>query len=269
MNSQKPRVLAFVNQKGGVSKTTLAAQVAFGLARHHGKGVLAIDMDPQANLTVALGAQGKEDPNALVYEILNRRQVDQYQTIENNLWLQPSTIDLARAEMGFINRPDSQFLLKKAFSSPPLNSGYADANWLERYDFVILDSPPNLGLLTLNCLVAATEVYIPLTCDVYAMNGVAALMDTIQLVKGTMNPSLAIGGVIPSRVDARRVIDRNSLQMMQEFYADLVFKTRIPESTALKEAGGQGKAIWDHDPKSQAAEALSRLCIEILERKGA
>lgn len=256
-SAKKPRIIAFVNQKGGVCKTTLAAQVAYGMAAR-GNKVLAIDMDPQGNLTTALGCAGDFDPTLSAVRVLEDRVVmDTVPMAEENLSLIPTDIGLARAEMGLISRPDWQFLLIQALKSSVLG--------VRALDFIIIDSPPNLGLLTINTLMATNEIYIPLTCDTYAFNGLAALTETIKVIKG-MNPSLTLAGVIPVRVNAQRNIDKESLADMANRFPNILFKARIPESTALKEAGGLGKSIWDHARGSLAAVAVANLCEEILER---
>ena len=258
--AKQPRILAFVNQKGGVCKTTIAAQIAYALALR-GKKVLAIDMDPQGNLTTALDAQGWANapgddygPPTGTYWTLDNRRLGNFVSVRTNLDIMPTDIGLAKAEMGFISRPDYQFLLTKAIQATPLH-----------YDFIIIDSPPNLGLLTINTLLAAREVIIPLTCDTYAFNGLSALTETIGVIK-TMNPSLFLSGVVAARVNAQRNIDKESLQKMTEMFPDILFQARIPENTALKEAGGLGKSIWEHASGSLAAVAFDTLCDEILER---
>lgn len=250
---KKPRIIAFVNQKGGVCKTTLAAQLAYGLA-DDGCKVLAIDMDPQGNLTTALGIpEESTDANSTMISLQSRTLM---QVLARPfLHIVPTDIGLAKAEMGFISRPDWQFLLSLAIKeSKP-----------EAYDYIIIDSPPNLGLLTINTLMAAQEIIIPLTCDTYAFNGLAALTDTIRTVR-TINPSLTLSGVVAARVNVQRNIDKESLQKMAEMFPDILFKARIPENTALKEAGGLGKSIWEHAAGSLAATALGWFCKEVQER---
>lgn len=256
---KKPRVLAFVNQKGGVCKTTIAAQLAYGLANRDQK-VLAIDMDPQGNLTTALGFGDGFDDSCSSMAALTNRDVEGTVAVKGDgtirLSLMPSDISLAKAEMGFISRPDWQFLLRQALKVKIMEMGF---------DFILIDSPPNLGLLTINTLMAAEEIIIPLTCDNYAFNGLSALTETIAVIKG-MNPSLTLSGVVAARVNAQRNIDKESLQKMAEMFPDILFKAKIPENTALKEAGGLGKSIWEHAPGSLAAGALANLCVEVMER---
>ncbi len=255
--AKKPRILAFVNQKGGVCKTTIAAQLAYALGMRD-KKVLAIDMDPQGNLTTAMGFGTGFDDHCSTMRALERRIVDGIEPIRKGsmrVSVLAADIGLAKAEMGFISRPDWQFLLKQALKDMVLDMGF---------DFILIDSPPNLGLLTINTLMAAEEVIIPLTCDSYAFNGLAALTETIGVVKG-MNPSLTLSGVVAARVNMQRNIDKESLKKMEDQFPDILFKARIPENTALKEAGGLGKSIWEHAPGSLAAAALSNLCEEILE----
>lgn len=257
--AKKPRIIAFVNQKGGVLKTTLAAQVAYGLARS-GLKVLAIDMDPQGNLSQAHNFRPDLvfPLNSTLAALTRKAIANTYETAAN-LRLIPSDITLAKAEMGFIGLPDSHALLTKALSRS-LGDLYPTG-----LDYVIIDSPPNLGLLTLNTLYAATEVIIPLTCDSYAMNGVAALLETIEIIQET-NSQLQITGYAACKVDMRRNIDQQSILKMTEVFGEKLFKSFIPESTALKVAGGLGVSIWDHDHRTLACASISALCAEIIER---
>lgn len=255
--AKKPRVIAFVNQKGGVLKTTLTAQVSYGLARR-GKRVLTIDMDPQGNLTQAMQFQPDliSDLNSTLAVLTHKRIVHTYEAAENLRHI-PADITLAKAELGFVGLADSHALLTKALErSLPT---------LAPFDFITIDSPPNLGLLVRNTLYAASEVVIPLTCDNYAMSGVGALMETIEIIKET-NKGLKITGVVACKVDMRRLIDQQSIAKMQQVFGDLLFKARIPESTALKVAGGLGLSLWAHDPGSLAIPALDAVCEEIIER---
>lgn len=256
--AKKPRVIAFVNQKGGVLKTTLTAQVSYGLARR-GQRVLAIDMDPQGNLTQAMRFEPDmiSDLNSTLAVLTHKRIVHTYKAAENLRHI-PADITLAKAELGFVGLADSHALLTKALerSLPTLHPAF---------DFITIDSPPNLGLLVRNTLYAATEVVIPLTCDNYAMSGVGALLETIEIIKET-NKGLKITGVVACKVDMRRVIDQQSIAKMEKAFGPLLFKARIPESTALKVAGGLGLSLWAHDPGSLAIPPLDAVCEEIIER---
>lgn len=258
--SKKPRVLSLVNQKGGVSKTTVAAQIAYGMARRD-KKVLVVDMDPQSNLTTAMGIADDVNPNFTTKQALTHRELPGVHN-SRSIYVIPATIHLAELERSLIARTDWQFLLSKALK-PKDGTPYADL--FPTLDFIIIDSPPNLGLLTVNTLMAAEEVIIPLTCDTYAFNGITALTDTIGEIRA-MSPALRLMGVVASRVDMRRKIDQESLQTMKGMFADILFDAKIPENTKLKEAGGLGKSIWEHDSGGLAVLAFDGLCEEILQR---
>jgi chromosome partitioning protein len=251
------RTLAYVNQKGGVCKTTLAAQTAYGLARL-GKKVLGIDLDPQGNLTFSLGLKpDKIQRDATVGAVLEKRElVGIYNTPISYLDVIPADIGLARLERSLSGLADWQFCLQFALKDAAA----------ERYDYILLDCPPNLGLLTINGLMAAQEVVIPVTCDSYALKGMVDLWETIRTVQ-KMNASLGILGVIATRVNLQRNIDKDMLKLLKERFPTLLFSTRIPENTALKVAGGLGKSIWEHDAGSLAIPALEALCEEIVNRE--
>lgn len=257
-SAKKPRIIAFVNQKGGVLKTTLTAQVAYGLART-GFKVLAIDMDPQGNLSQALHTHEEDNPAPFItaLDALEQREIRLAYGVTENLNIVPADASLSKAEMGFGYLPDSHALLKKAIEKMVL--------FPAGLDFILVDSPPNIGLLTRNIIYAATEVVIPMTCDNYAMNGVAVLMDFIDIIKEA-NKELVITGVVPCKVDTRRVIDQQSMTELARIFGDKVFKTQIPECTALKVAGGLGLSIWEHDSRNLVVTRLADLCLEILER---
>lgn len=258
-----PRIIAVVNQKGGASKTTLAAQIAYGLARR-GKKILAIDMDPQGNLTTALGLAKHISPGFLSSDLLREKRVPGVHwctTPNGGFHVIPTDVGLAKAEKNLNHDSRWQYLLKMALK--PVDGPYAEL--YPTLDFIIIDSPPNLGLLTINTLTAAQEIIVPITCDVYAFNGLTALTETIAEIRD-LNPSLTLMGVVACRVDLRRSIDQESIQQMTEMFTGLLFRARIPENTALKEAGGKGQSIWDYRPGSLAVPAFDQLCDEIIER---
>lgn len=256
--AKKPRILSLVNQKGGVCKTTIAAQLTYGLARKGAK-VLAIDMDPQGNLSTALAVGDMDGEPTTTEALLTQTLKPCYLGGSGNgagYYAVPADISLAKTEMSLIGRADWQFLLTE---------GIKGLKHIPDLDFIIIDSPPNLGLLTINTLMAAEEVIIPMTCDNYSFNGLAALTDTISVIK-RMNPSLTLAGVVAARVSPNRNIDKQSIKKMEETFPDILFASKIPECTALKVAGGLGKSIWDHDSGSLAATALASLCDEVMER---
>ncbi len=251
------RIITYVNQKGGVCKTTLAAQTAYGLARR-GRRVLAIDMDPQGNLTSSLGIPANTVHGLNVGTMLDKKELWGILNAPNYPCLDiiGADISLARMERSFQGLTDWQFLLKTALKDPAIE---------ERYDYVIIDCPPNLGLLTINGLVGAREVIIPTTCDNYALKGLADLWETIRTVQ-TIHPALTILGVVATRVNAQRNIDQDTLDVLRQRFPELLFKSQIPENTALKVSGGLSQSLWDYAPRSLAVPALDALCDEIEER---
>lgn len=251
------RIIAFANQKGGALKTTLTAHMAHGLARFHKKRVLAIDLDPQGNLTMSMGKQGEAREGFDANSVLKAQRITQVTHVSACLDVIPSNINLAGADMGLSGEVDFQFLLRNALENP-------DGTNLD-YDYILIDTPPTLSLLTINALVAADTVLIPLTCDGFGMSGVAALTRTIAKLQ-RLNPTLLIGGVIPCRYDQRRVIDRDMVRKMIESFHDLVYSHKVPESTALKECCPMGQIIWDYNPSALAAPVMEALCAEMLER---
>jgi chromosome partitioning protein len=229
--------------------------MAYGLAAL-GKKVLAVDLDSQGNLTMAMGMRGEFDATQNTTWMLTHEASPTPRAVRENLYLIPADISLARTEMGLLG-PTFQFLLKNALTrllSPEFG-----------FDYILIDAPPNLNLLTINALVAADLVIVPLTCDGYAMSGIADLTRTITTLQ-QLNPSLSLGGVVACRFSRQRVIDRQMVAEMERAFGPLLFKAKVPESTALKECGPLGKSIWDYAPSSLAAPIMAELCQELLEK---
>ncbi len=249
-----PRIYAIINQKGGVGKTTTSVNLAACLAQA-GSRVLLVDIDPQGNTTSGLGVdRGRLD--ACIYDLLlgDREPEDVLLDTElPNLRLLPATLDLAGAEIELVSAMSREHRLKRI---------------LERiggaYDFVLIDSPPSLGLLTVNALTAANGVLIPIQCEYYALEGISQLLHTINLVRRHLNPTLAIAGVLLTMHDPRTNLSQQVIQEVQAHFGPKVFNTIIPRNIRLSEAPSHGLPITLYDPKSKGAEAYQSLAQEVL-----
>lgn len=248
--------LAILNQKGGVGKTTTAVNLAAGLAKA-GQRTLLIDLDPQGNATTGLGAS-KAALESTVYDLLlgmcSWSEVV-VATDVPNLDLMPSTLDLAGAVIELANLPERERRLAH---------GLAGAT--ETYRYIIIDTPPSLGLLPLNSLVAAQTVLIPMQCEFYALEGLAQLEYTMRLVKRQLNPSLEVLGILLTMVDSRARLCRDVIATVRRQYGPRVFSTLIPRTIRLSEAPSYGETIFAFDPKGKGARAYQSLTREVLER---
>ena len=247
------RVYALANQKGGVGKTTTAINVAACLAEA-GESALVIDLDPQANATSGLGARANGSSS---YDLLDGAPLADLikRTRFPNLDLVPSKPDLAGAAVELARREDGDRYLVDSL---------AEAG--ERYGFVFLDCPPSLGPLTVNALAAADRVLVPVQAEYYALEGLAQLMRSIELVRRRLNPSLAIGGVLLTMVDGRTRLAADVVSEVRRHFGELVFKTVVPRSVRLAEAPSYGLPAIAHDRHSSGAEAYWKVAMELVER---
>lgn len=252
------RVLAVANQKGGVGKTTTAINLATGLAMA-GQQVLLIDMDPQANLTSGVGLKGRAADVGTIYNALTtdveNPQAFILDTAVKNMTLVPADRNLTGAEVELVLLPNREHRLR-AFLTP----------LRDRFDVILIDTPPSLGLLTLNALVAADAVLIPLNCEYFALEGLADLVATLRRVRATFNPSLDIAGVLMTMYDERTNLGQQVARDIRAFFQERVYTTVIPRNIRLGEAPSHGLPAIVYDARSRGAEAYVALAREFLAR---
>ena len=245
------KVIAFANQKGGVAKTTTTLNLAAAFVEE-GHRVLCVDMDPQGNLTMSQGI----DPDAieqsmfdvLVYdlpirEVIRRREVD----------VACSSIDLAGAEIAMSTKIGRERSLDKALR--PIE---------EDYDFICIDTPPSLGLLTINALTAADQVIVPVQCEYLSMRGLIQLQNTLSMIQENLNPDVVIAGILPTMVDTRTLHAKEAIEILEENFGDRVFGARIRKTVRFAEAPVKGMSVLKYDPNGTAADAYRQLAKEVL-----
>ena len=247
------RVIAVANQKGGVGKTTTAVNLSTSLAKKN-KKVILIDGDPQGNATSGLGVE--KDPENSLYDVLVN-EVDIKATLQDTcvktLKVCPSNMDLAGAEVELVSQMSREFRMKEKID--PIK---------EEYDYIIIDCPPSLGLITLNSFTAADSVLIPVQCEYYALEGLGQLLNTINLVKKHLNKNLEIEGAVLTMYDMRTNLSNQVVKEVKRYFDDKVYKTVIPRNIKLSEAPSFGMPIGLYDPKSKGARAYEKLAREVL-----
>ena len=252
------RVVAVANQKGGVGKTTTAINLATSIART-GRRVLLIDLDPQGNLTSGIGLRGQRAPGGTVYEaLLSDADPASFlaPTTVPSMFLVPTDRNLTGAEIELVPMPERERRLKRVVDG-----------LRPSFDFVFIDCPPSLGLLTLNALVAADAVLIPLHCEYFALEGLADLVGTMRRVRASFNPALDIEGVLLTMYDERTNLGQQVSANIREFFKEKVFNTVIPRNIRLGEAPSHGVPVILYDARSRGAEAYIALAKEFLARE--
>ncbi|MDM5157588.1 sporulation initiation inhibitor protein Soj [Bacillus sp. DX1.1] len=248
------KIIAIANQKGGVGKTTTSVNLGAGLAQV-GKKVLLVDIDAQGNATTGVGIE-KSELNQCIYNVLVEDAEVQaiiQKTATENLDVLPATIQLAGAEIELVPTISREVRLQRALQ--PIRN---------EYDYIIIDCPPSLGLLTINALTAADSVIIPVQCEYYALEGLSQLLNTVRLVQKHLNKNLAIQGVLLTMLDARTNLGIQVIDEVKKYFRDKVYRSIIPRNVRLSEAPSHGKPIMQYDAKSRGAEVYIDLAEEVI-----
>jgi chromosome partitioning protein len=245
------QVIAFANQKGGVAKTTTTLNLAVAF-KEHGFDVLAVDLDPQGNLTMSQGMDPDQVERSMydvlvhsmpVEEVIHRAEVD----------VAVSSIDLAGAELALSSMIGRERALQKALL--PVRN---------QYDYILIDTPPSLGLLTINALTASDGVIVPVQCEYLSLRGLVQLENTLSMIRENLNPVVEIKGILPTMYDSRTVHSREAMEMLKENFGDLVFETRIKKTVRYAEAPVEGSSVLKYDSSGPAAKAYRDLAREVL-----
>lgn len=251
------KTICIVNQKGGVGKTTTSVNLASALA-HLGRKVLLIDLDPQGNASSGLGLKRHQYQDCNVYHVLiGQAEVakSMYETQTKGLFVLPANSDLVGAEIELVDEANREYCLKQALSEIK-----------KEFDYILIDCPPSLSLLTINALSAADSFLVPLQCEYYALEGLSQLLNTAGLIKKKLNPGLKIEGILLTMYDSRNNLSHQVVSEIQNHFKDKVFSTIIPRNVRLSEAPSHGLSIFDYDQKSVGAKRYYDLGVELDER---
>jgi chromosome partitioning protein len=247
-----PRVIAFANQKGGVAKTTTTLNLAVAFAER-GLRVLAIDLDPQGNLTMSQGMNPDTIERSMFDVLVHRLPITEI-VVRTEIDVAVSSIDLAGAELALSSMIGRERALEKALM--PVKS---------QYDYILIDTPPSLGLLTINALVASNGVIVPVQCEYLSLRGLVQLENTMSMIRENLNPELKIAGILPTMFDTRTLHSREAVEILEENFGDLVYKTRIRKTVRYAEAPVKGSSVLKYDPNGPAADAYRALAEEVLD----
>jgi len=250
--TQQAKVIAFANQKGGVAKTTTTLNVAVAFAEK-GHRVLCVDMDPQGNLTMSQGIDPDKVEHSLYDVLVNDMPISEI-IVKREIDIAVASIDLAGAEIAMSTKIGRERSLEKALKEV-----------IGDYDFVCIDTPPSLGLLTINALTAANKVIVPVQCEYLSMRGLIQLQNTLSMIRENLNPDIEIEGILPTLVDSRTVHAKEAIEILEENFGDRVFASRIRKTVRFAEAPVKGMSVLKYDPDGTAAQAYRQLAEEVLE----
>ena len=251
------RTIAIANQKGGVGKTTTAINLSACLAEK-GKKVLAVDMDPQGNMTSGLGVDKDSVENTIYNLIIGEAKMEEVliKDVLENLDIIPTNIDLSGAEIELLDVEEKEYIVRNEIDKIKDN-----------YDFIIIDCPPSLSMLTINAMTTADSVLVPIQCEYYALEGLSQLIHTVELVRDRLNPKLTIEGVVLTMYDARTNLSLQVVENVKDNLEQTIYKTIIPRNIRLAEAPSYGIPINKYDPKSAGAESYLRLADEVIDKE--
>ncbi len=251
------RTIAIANQKGGVGKTTTAINLSACLAEK-GKKVLAVDMDPQGNMTSGLGVDKDSVENTIYNLIIGEAKMEEVliKDVLENLDIIPTNIDLSGAEIELLDVEEKEYIVRNEINKIKDN-----------YDFIIIDCPPSLSMLTINAMTTADSVLVPIQCEYYALEGLSQLIHTVKLVRDRLNPKLTIEGVVFTMYDARTNLSLQVVENVKDNLEQTIYKTIIPRNIRLAEAPSYGIPINKYDPKSAGAESYLRLADEVIDKE--